>query len=163
MFPKGGKANAAAADHRALWQAVPVVLDRQFDHPAIKPKRDGQPGGSGMPRHIGKALLRTSINRDFHSLRGLRWKTLQIHIYRETVGQAALPDQPPQRVLGSKPLPFRRMQVMRDGSDLLQSLFGKNLQPTQCFLARSGQTADAVVQELQIDLDSGERLPGAGM
>ena len=52
---------------------------------------------------------------------------------------------------------------MRNGSDLRQRLFGQRAQPHQCLAPRGWQGRGKIIQHLQIQLDTCQRLSSSGM
>src|SRR5579863_6430050 len=140
----------ALAPGRLLREPAAVIFQPEFDHWSVCHERHGKTSGAGMPQHIGDTLLRASVDRNPGGVGRFDRELPNVDFHRETVRQAARLNQMAQGIFYCKTLPVGRMELMRDGPDLIQSLVGEGLQSRQRVAARLRQNGSASSEYFQI-------------
>jgi hypothetical protein len=160
-------ANRAEPDARCsgllLRESAAVIFQAKLDRRAVGIERKRKTSGAGMLYNVGDAFLGAPVKRDFGGMRRFGRERPNIDNDLQTVSQPARLNEAPKRFFDRKPLPIRWMQTVRDGSNLFDRLFRQVLQTHQSLLSSLGQYTRPLAEHIQIQFDTGKRLPRSGV
>src|SRR5580704_4833354 len=110
-----------------LRKSATVIFENEFGHRTLCHERERETSGAGVAQNIRNTLLSATIQRNFNSVRRLKRQRPNIDFHLDQAHQATRLNQMAKGVSSGKALPIRRMEVVGDSPDLLDSLFSQRL------------------------------------